>query len=318
MLDVDLWPAFAFRRAEAHTKAWGGPRRIARDKPELVAAVLDEVRQHGPLTPRQLEARLEHDLPRTRDHWGWNWSEVKTALEFLFFAGDVMAKRRNQQFEREFDAPERVLPARVHAREPLDEAAAHRVLIEHAARAHGVGTAQCFRDYFRMSPAPAYAAVDALVAEGVLEPVQIQGWKRPAYLHRDAALPRKVNARALLSPFDPLVFERTRTEQLFGFEYRIEIYVPEPKRQFGYYVLPFLLGDALVGRVDLKADRANSVLRVHGAWSESGAPDDTATELADELRLMARWLGLSSVQIGDKGDLAAPLTAQFNEAQLNS
>ena len=307
MLDARLWPAFAFRRAEAHTRAWGGPRRIAQDKPELVEAVRREVVEHGPLTSRQLEARLEHDVPRTRDNWGWNWSEAKSALEFLFFAGDVMAARRNGQFEREYDAPERVLPPAVRDAAPMSEAEGHRVLVEHAAAALGVGTAQCLRDYFRLSPEPTRIAIDGLVTDGVLEPVTIRGWKRPAFLHRDAVLPRKVPARALLSPFDPLVFERTRTERLFDFEYRIEIYVPEPKRRYGYYVLPFLLGDRLVARVDLKADRAGSRLLVHGAWSEPQAPDHTAAELAAELRLMAGWLGLDEVVVGDKGDLVVRL-----------
>lgn len=312
MLDVRLWQAFAFRRAEAHTRAWGGPRRIARDKPDLVEAVRREVIDHGPLTSRQLESRLEHDVPRTRDNWGWNWSEAKSALEFLFFAGDVMAARRNGQFEREYDAPDRVLPPAVRDAEPLSEAVGHRVLVEHAASALGVGTAQCLRDYFRLSPEPTRIAIDELVVDGVLEPVTISGWKRPAFLHRDAVLPRKVTARALLSPFDPLVFERTRTERLFDFEYRIEIYVPEPKRRYGYYVLPFLLGDRLVARVDLKADRAGSRLLVRGAWAESHAPDHTARELAAELALMSRWLGLGDVIVDDKGDLVEAVRAELS------
>ena len=307
MLDVRLWPAFGFRRAEAHTRAWGGPRRIARERPELVAAVLQEVLDHGPLTSRQLEARLEHDIARSRDNWGWNWSDAKSALEFLFYAGDVMAARRTSQFERQYDAPERVLPPAVRDLEPLESAAAHRVLVAHAASALGIGTAQCLRDYFRLELPPTKVAIDELVADGLLEPVVIRGWNRPAFVQRDAVVPRSVSARALLSPFDPLVFERTRTRQLFDFEYRIEIYVPQAKRRYGYYVLPFLLGDRLVARVDLKADRAASRLVVHGAWSEPHAPDHTATELSAELDLLASWLGLERVVVGDKGDLTTPL-----------
>lgn len=305
LVDVRLWPAFQSRMATAATKAWGGPRRIGRDEPEFVAWVLEEVRANGPLTARE----IEHDVPRETGHWGWNWSEVKMALEYLFFAGQVTAARRNAAFERVYDLPERVIPAAWLDAPPLDEAEAHRVLVSHAATALGVGTAQCLRDYFRMDPAPTRAAIDDLVEIGELLPATIAGWRRPAYLHRDAVLPRSVSARALLSPFDPLVFERTRTEHLFDFRYRIEIYVPADQRVHGYYVLPFLLGDRLVARVDLKADRKAGALLVHGAWAEQHAPAHTASELADELRLMARWLGLTSVVPPAKGDLAGELTA---------
>jgi uncharacterized protein YcaQ len=304
LVDVRLWQAFQFRM-ESGARMWGGMDRIARERPELVAWVLDEVRAGGPLTARE----IEHDVPRVRDNWGWNWSEVKLALEYLFYKGRVTAARRNAAFERVYDLPERVIPRAQLEAPPLDAAEAHRVLVGHAATALGVGTAQCLRDYFRMDPAQTKAAIDELVDVGDLVPATIAGWKRPAYLHRDAVLPRKVTARALLSPFDPLVFERTRTERLFDFRYRIEIYVPAAQRVHGYYVLPFLLGDRLVARVDLKADRRAGVLVVHGAWAESLAPDHTAAELADELRLMARWLGLDQIAPPGKGDLAGELTA---------
>ncbi|AWB93011.1 winged helix-turn-helix domain-containing protein [Aeromicrobium chenweiae] len=305
MVDIDLWPAFRFRMDTAETRAWGGPRRIGRDKPEFVEWVLDEVARKGPLTARE----IEHDAPRESGHWGWNWSEVKMALEYLFYKGDVTAARRNAAFERVYDLPERVIPRAQLDAPALDPAEAHRVLVGHAARALGVGTAQCLRDYFRLEPAPTKAAIEDLLSTGELLPATIAGWRRPAYLHRDAVLPRKVSARALLSPFDPLVFERTRTEQLFDFRYRIEIYVPAAKRVHGYYVLPFLLGDRLVARVDLKADRQSSTLLVQGAWAEQHAPPHTASELADELRLLARWLGLEAVAPPVKGDLAGELTA---------
>jgi uncharacterized protein YcaQ len=304
LVDVRLWPAFRFRMDTAATRSWGGPRRIGRDQPELVARVLDEVRRRGPLTARE----IEHDVPRQTGHWGWNWSEVKMALEYLFFQGEVTAARRNAAFERVYDVPERVIPRAQLEASPLDAAEAHRVLVSHAAAALGVGTAQCLRDYFRMDPAPTKAAIADLVESGELLPATIAGWNRPAYLHRDAVQPRKVSARALLSPFDPLVFERTRAEKLFGFRYRIEIYVPADQRVHGYYVLPFLLGDRLVARVDLKADRQAGVLVVHGAWAESHAPAHTAAELAAELRLMAGWLGLGDVVPPAKGDLAGELT----------
>ncbi len=307
-VDVDLWPAMQHRMSERR-EMWGGPRRVAEEHPHLVDAVRQVVHDAGPLTAREVDRLVGVTEERDRSHWGWNWSLTKQALEYLFFVGEVTAARRNAQFERLYDVPERVIPAGVLARPALSTGEAHRVLVEHAARAHGVGTEPCLRDYFRTAPGPTQRAVAELVEDGVLVPADVVGWDRPAYLHRDAATPRAVTARALLSPFDPLVFERTRTEQLFGFRYRIEIYVPEHRREFGYYVLPFLLGDALVARVDLKADRAAGVLRVRGAWAESGAPEHTAAELAAELRLMAGWLGLEKVDVTDRGDLAPPLRA---------
>jgi len=303
LVDVNLWQAFQFRM-ESGARMWGNMARIIREKPEFVAWVLEEVRAKGPLTARE----IEHDAPRDKDNWGWNWSEVKMALEYLFYKGQVTAARRNSAFERVYDLPERVIPQAQLDAEPLDSRQAHRLLVSHAAQALGVGTAQCLRDYFRMAPEPTKVAIDDLVATGELVPTTIAGWKRPAYLHRDAVRPRKVAARALLSPFDPLVFERTRTEQLFDFRYRIEIYVPAEKRVHGYYVLPFLLGDRLVARVDLKSDRQAGALVVHGAWAESHAPDETADELAAELRLMVGWLGLATVTPPAKGDLAGELT----------
>jgi len=306
LVDVRLWQAFQFRM-QAGARMWGGMVRIFEEKPEFVEWVLEEVRANGPLTARE----IEHDAPRQKDHWGWNWSEVKAALEYLFYKGRVTAARRNSAFERVYDIPERVIPAAQLDAAPMDAAEAHRVLVSHAAAALGVGTAQCLRDYFRMDPAHSRTAIDDLVRTGELAPVTIAGWKRPAYLHRDAVLPRTVSARALLSPFDPLVFERTRAEHLFDFRYRIEIYVPAEKRVHGYYVLPFLLGDRLVARVDLKADRQAGVLVVHGAWAEQHAPAHTASELAAELRLVAHWLGLDSIAPPLKGDLAGELTASL-------
>ncbi|GAA1736821.1 winged helix-turn-helix domain-containing protein [Aeromicrobium alkaliterrae] len=301
-VDVRLWPAMAFRRHD-ETRMWGGPRSIARENPEFVSWVLDEVRRRGPITARA----IEEDLPRDRSHWGWNWSEGKQALEYLFYVGQVMAAGRTPQFERLYDLPERVLPPDVAAAPDLSSPDAHRLLIEHAARALGIGTVQCLRDYFRLAPQPSLAAIESLTDEGVLVPVTIDGWSRPAWRHRDAVTPRKVRARALVSPFDPLVFERTRLKQLFDFDYRIEIYVPAEKRVHGYYVLPFLLGDRLVARVDLKHDRRTGCVQVLGAYAEPHAPDHTAVELAAELRLLAQWLGAPDVTVAERGDLAPAL-----------
>ena len=300
-MPVDLWPHMQHRMARYrdHRHEWS----IMRQKPELADSLLAEVRDVGAATARD----LDDGLPRVKEHWGWNWSDTKKALEYLFYTGQLAVAGRNSAFERLYDVPERVLPADVlRAPTPTVEEAAIE-LVRRAAVSHGVGTEQCFRDYYRMKSSRTRPAVDVLVEAGELLPVRIDGWERPAYLHRDAAMPRRVRARALLSPFDPVVWERDRTENLFGFRYRIEIYVPEPKRVHGYYVLPFLLGDRLVARVDLKADRLGKVLVVKAAFAEPGAPPDTAPELAEELAEAAQWLGLTDITVEPRGDLADEL-----------
>ena len=211
-------------------------------------------------------------------------------------------------FERVYDLPQRVIPPAIRDLPVPDEAEAHRELTRIASRALGVATASDLRDYFRL-PAEGYKdRIAELVEEGSLLPVTVEGWSQQAWLSPDARFPRKVEARALLAPFDPLVWERSRAERLFDFRYRIEIYTPAKKRAFGYYVLPFLLGERIVARVDLQRDRAASVLRVQSAHAEPHAPPETADELLAELRLMADWLGLERIEIAGAGDLAPALS----------
>lgn len=300
---VETQPYLRFRMTRAAQDAWGSMRRLAERDPGFVDKILNEVRENGPLTARE----VEHDAPRSKDNWGWNWSDVKVALEWLFFSGQITSAGRNSAFERRYDLPERVLPPQVIATPTPTVEESHRELVRIAAKAHGVSTQQCLRDYFRLSVAETAQAVQELVEEGDLQPVTIDGWKRPAYLHKDAKRPRRVNAKALVGPFDPLVFERTRGEKIFDFRYRLEIYVPKPKRVHGYYVLPFVLGDRIVARVDLKADRVAGALKVQSAFAETYAPPHTPEELAQELQAMATWLGLDRIEVNGRGDLAKPL-----------
>ncbi len=295
-----------WRMERAHLDGWQSVRAAA-GQTELLEAVLSEIELAGPITAGEVGAAIDPGHVPDRSDWGWNWPPVKSALEYLFWSGRITAASRTTQFERRYDLPERVLPAPVRELPEAGQAESFEALIEISARAHGIGTATCLRDYFRIPAADAKPAIQALVEAGRLIPVECEGFNSPAYLHPEARRPRRIEHRALLSPFDPLVFERARTESLFDFRYRIEIYVPKDKRVHGYYVLPFLLNEALVARVDLKADRAASVLRVNGAFAEAGAPPETAAELASELELMASWLGLASIEVEDNGDLAPAL-----------
>ena len=301
LMPVELWPVMRHRMDEYRAKRgkWG----MLTEDTELEGSLLAEVSERGPSTARD----LDDGLPRKKEHWGWNWSETRKVLDFLYLVGDLAIAGRNSQFEVLYDLPERVLPAEILARPTPSLDDANRELVRRASLSHGVATAQCLRDYYRMHTRHVQPAITSLVEEGELLPVAIEGWKRPAYLHRDARLPRRVDARALLSPFDPVVWERERAERLFDFRYRIEIYVPAPLRVHGYYVLPFLLGDRIVARVDLKADRPGGRLVVKAAYAERDAPEETADELSAELRDLAGWLNLSAVTVEQRGDLAPAL-----------
>ncbi|HWH96654.1 MAG TPA: crosslink repair DNA glycosylase YcaQ family protein [Baekduia sp.] len=303
LIPVELHPHLRWRMRRAHDDAWGGMRRIARDRPELVAAVLEDIRERGPLTASQL---AHHDEPREKKGPWWDWSDVKRALEFLFWSGEITSARR-RRFERLYDVPERVLPAAVLATPTPADDEAQRELLRVAACSLGVATEPDLRDYFRLPSAESKLRVAELVEAGDLLAVEVEGWRGPAYLAPGARVPRSVDARALIGPFDSLIWERPRVERVFGFRYRIEIYVPKQQRVHGYYVLPLLLGDRLVARVDLKSDRAAGALLVQAAHAEEGAPPETAEALAGEVRRMAGWLELDDVVVAGAGDLAPAL-----------
>ncbi len=300
LLPVDAHPLLRWRMAQADEKAWGGMRRIAEERPDFLADVLAEVRASGPVGAGDVE-RIHGDRDRRAGPW-WDWSHVKLALEYLFWAGEITTAAR-RGFERLYDLPERVLPAAVLAAPTPSREDAQRELVLRAARSCGVATERDLRDYYRLGVADAAQRMAELVEAGDLLPVAVEGWRQRAYLHPQARVPRRVEARALVAPFDPLVWERDRTERLFGFRYRIEIYVPAERRVHGYYVLPFLLGDRLVARVDLKADRQAGTLLVQSAHAEPHAPAGTGEELAQELHAMASWLGLGAVSWTGRGDL---------------
>ncbi|GIG24789.1 hypothetical protein Cde04nite_10330 [Cellulomonas denverensis] len=316
----ETYALLGWRRRAYQQYAWGSIRDVPLRHSPLVGEILAMIAAEGPMTAREVHLRVEGEGPRERDQWGWNWTAAKHVLEYLFFTGQVTAARRNAQFERCYDLTERVLPPQVLAAPEPEDAEAIRRLVAIAARAHGVATERCLLDYFRIKGADGHRAVTELVEAGELVPVAVEGWDRPVLLHAEAELPRRATGRALLSPFDPLVFERRRLEELFGLRYRIEIYVPEAKRVHGYYVLPFLHGERPAALVDLKADRSAGVLRVLAAHptppgSGRGTPDagELVADLAAELALMASWLGLDRVEVAEpaRGDLAPRLAAML-------
>ncbi|MFN8226232.1 MAG: crosslink repair DNA glycosylase YcaQ family protein [Mycobacterium sp.] len=303
LMAVEDWPLLRWRMREYADGRWG--REIVRKNRRLADDIVSAVADRGPSTAGQIESHLEAE-PRGRKGPWWDRSETKWVAEALWSSG-VLTTAHRTGFARHYDLTERVLPPEVLARQ-VDDGQAVRELILKAAGALGVGTEADLRDYFRLGAAQVKPALAALVAAGELERVTIDGV--PAYLLAGQKIPRADRGTALLCPFDPLIFFRPRVERLFGFHYRIEIYTPAAKRQYGYYVWPFLLDGELVGRVDLKADRAAGVLHVPGAFTEGGRDRRRiAAALAAELASMAEWLGLQGVRVGDRGDLAGALAA---------
>ena len=290
LLPLELHPLLRWRMAAAERGeiGWRGLRAYAGERRREADAVLERIRAEGPV------AASDFEHGKGQGGW-WGWGEAKSTLEWLFWAGHVTTATRRNSFERVYDLPERVIPPAILELPTPDAATAHRALIERSARAMGVATAVDLRDYFRLALDETRVAIEALVEEGMLLPVAVKGWDKPAWLHRDAKVPRRMKGAALLAPFDPLIWERARAERIFGFRYRIEIYVPAEKRVHGYYVLPLLLDGRIVARVDLKADRQGGRLLVQRCHFEPGAPGETGERLAGELRRMADWLGLGEV-----------------------
>lgn len=298
---MEHFPLFRHRMERRAEGNWAKLEELTVRAPGYLEDVYRQVAERGPLTTADLEDPGQGDGP-----W-WGWADGKVALEYLFSAGRItVAFRRN--FTRYYDLVERVVPPEYLDAPVPDGEAARMELLMQAARALGIGTARDLIDYYRIRVAEGKPLLDRLVREGHLVPAEVEGWAQPAYLRAGAPVPRAIHARTLVNPFDPFMWNRERIERFHGFQYRIEIYVPEPKRTHGYYVFPFLLGDELVARVDLKADRRAGVLRVPGAFLEDGYhPSHIARELAKELQEMATWLGLGEISVGGKGDLAGPL-----------
>ena len=306
IIPLESWPLFRWRM-DAMVQKYGPDAGgwVSANAP-MLEWLRAELAEKGPLAASQ----IEHDSGKGAGGW-WGWSDVKTGLEFLFRFGEVVSAGRTR-FERRYALATSALPAEILDREVPHEDAI-RQLLSTSARAHSIGTLSDLADYFRIKNEPAKAAVADLVDSGELLQVTVHGWNRPALLHRDARIPRRMEATALLSPFDPVVWERDRALRMFGFHYRIEIYTPAPKRVFGYYTLPLLIDDDIVGRIDLKSDRQNGVLRVQSAWREADAPAGISERVAPLLRQIADWQGLGEVLVIDRGDLARDIAGALGQ-----
>jgi uncharacterized protein YcaQ len=305
LMAVDDWPLLRWRMRQYRHGRWG--THIVKANPQLADDIVSAVAELGPSTAGQIEAHLAAEPRRKKGAW-WTRSDTKWVAEALFSSG-VFTTATRVGFARHYDLVERVLPPDVLARQ-VDDDEAVRELTLRAATALGVGTEADLRDYFRLSAQQVKPAIADLLAAGEIERVDVDGWSAPAYLRAGQTVPRRDRGTALLCPFDPLIFFRPRVERLFGFHYRIEIYTPAAKRQYGYYVWPLLLDGRLVARVDLKADRATDSLRVVGAFTEPDTPRSrVAAALAGELESMASWLGLGGFSVSTRGDLAGDLRA---------
>ena len=302
IVPIESWPHLKYRRDD-FTPWPNSPIMKLKGKKKYLVEVLETIKKHGEVT--------SNDLPQVpgpkRKPGDWHRSVPRWALEYHFGKGDVSVVDRLPNFQRVYDLPERVIDEPVFSIQATREEG-QRQLLSIAAKAHGVATLHDLADYFRMSPRDAAPRVNELLEEGVIQKVEVEGWKDPAYLHGDARIPRRLSNRSLLSPFDPVVWFRPRAERLFDFHYRIEIYVPESKRKWGYYVLPFLMDDRIVARVDLKSDRQASTLLVKAAHPENEIDSaKVALALAEELGALAGWLGLEKIKVSRKGAFAREL-----------
>ena len=314
IIPIDTWPLWRWKMREMRARAEDDPNSWIHANRAMLDWLRAELAGKGPLPA----GKIEHNANRRRGTW-WDWSDVKVGLEYLFDWGEVVPAGRTR-FERVYALAEQVLPSELLNRD-IGKDDALRELLSRASRAHGIGTAGDFSDYFRIKKTAAKPILDEFVEAGQLLPATVRGWERAgrpveAYLHRDARIPRRVDAAALLSPFDPVVWERSRALRVFGFHYRIEIYTPEPKRIFGYYTLPVLLDDRIVARIDLKNDRQNRVLRVQSAWNEAGAATDSVDRIVALLREAAAWQGLDEIEVVARGDLAAPIAAELGQGTV--
>jgi len=309
LMSVDDWPLLRWRMREYAHGRWR--TEVVKKKQQLADDIVAVVAELGPLTAGQIEAHVGEEHRGKKGPW-WDRSDTKWVTEALFSAG-VLTTATRVGFARHYDLTERVLPPDIVAREADDDEAIRELTLR-AATALGVGTEGDIRDYFRLSPKIVKPAIAKLVADGELEPVEVDGWTAPAYLRAGQIVPRGDRGTALLCPFDPLIFFRPRMQRLFDFHYRIEIYVTAAKRQYGYYVWPFLLDGQLVGRVDLKAERTRDALQVVGAFAEPEQDKSrVAKALAAELKTMATWLGLAKVSVAKKGDLAEALSVEIGK-----
>jgi uncharacterized protein len=303
------WPLYRWRMDERRAKREADSTGWIHANRPMLDWLRAELAGSGPLAASE----VEHDLAKGKGSW-WGWSDVKLGLEYLFEWGEVVAAGRTR-FERRYALAEQYVPADILSTR-IDKPDAVRELVRRASAAVGIGTLGDIADYFRILNAPTLVALRELVDAGDVIPVTVEGWGAPAYLHRDARIPRRIETAALLSPFDPMVWERDRALRMFGFHYRIEIYTPEPKRQFGYYTLPVLVDDALVARIDLKSDRQNRTLRVQTAWREAGAPADIEERIVPLLESARAWQGLDQVAFAGRGDLSSSLSAAWKHAHL--